>query len=273
MFSLSMRLLPASPPPMQSLFVKVGPQPFVVGRTPGQSRAIVLIHGLSFHLFSREKILQAQLRSWQSANSPLVKRLAQQGDVYAFAYSQTAPVECVAERTDLLRHVRRLVLEGYSEIVLIGHSAGGLIARQLVEDHPECGVTRVVQVNAPNAGSPWAALNVSREAQTAFLSSLSVAAREKWLRQRQDRHLPAQVQFACVVGKLGRSGDGVVSCRSQWTEDLQRQGVPAFALPLGHRDTLTTAQGIELLGRLASSLLPRWQANQIQSARRLILGD
>ncbi|MFQ3591872.1 MAG: alpha/beta fold hydrolase [Gemmataceae bacterium] len=271
MFALSM-LLPAAEPPLESLFVKAGPNPFVVGRTPGQTRAIVLIHGLSLHLFSREKIVQARPRTWQAATSPLVHRLAREGDVYAFAYSQTAPVERIAERTELVRHIRRLVQEGYREIVLIGHSAGGLIARQLVEDHPDCGVTRVVQVNAPNAGSPWAALKVSREAQTAFFASLSVAAREKWLNQRRETVLPATVQFACVVGNLRLGGDGVVSCRSQWTEDLQRQGVPAFALPLGHRETITTPKGIELLGQLVTGPLPRWDAAKIKATREHLLG-
>ena len=272
MFSLTLLLLPSAEPPMQSLFIKAGPNPFVVGRSTGQTRAIVLIHGLGLHLFSREKIIQARPRTWQSATSPLVHRLARDADVYAFAYSQTAPVERVAERTELIRHIRRLVNEGYTEIVLIGHSAGGLIARQLVEDHPDCGVTRVVQVNAPNAGSPWAALKVSREAQTAFFTSLSVTAREKWQTLRKTTALPENVQFACVVGKLRLGGDGVVSCRSQWTDDLQRQGVPAFALPLGHRDALTTTKGIELLGKLAVAPLPRWDAQKVKATREQILG-
>ena len=43
-----------------------------------------------------------------------------------------------AALADNIRRVRQL---GYKEIILLGHSAGGVIVRQFVEDHPDAGVT------------------------------------------------------------------------------------------------------------------------------------
>ena len=41
---------------------------------------------------------------------------------------------------------------------LVGYSAGALIARYFVEDSPDYGVTKVIQVCAPNGGSGWGKL-------------------------------------------------------------------------------------------------------------------
>ena len=72
-------------------------------------------------------------------------------------------------------HVRwRLRQAGYSEVILLGFSAGGVVARQFVEDNPAAGVTRVIQVCAPNLGSPLAKLKSSVGlAQESFLQSLT----------------------------------------------------------------------------------------------------
>src|SRR5262245_21847483 len=55
--------------PVASLFVKVGPNPLVPGRSPGQGRAVVLIHGLALHPFSLDKITHSVLRTWQKSDS------------------------------------------------------------------------------------------------------------------------------------------------------------------------------------------------------------
>jgi pimeloyl-ACP methyl ester carboxylesterase len=267
-----MLLLAAAEPDVQTLFAKVGPNPLIVGRTAGQTRAVVLLHGLSLHLLSREKIVQARLRTWQMPSSALVQALGKQADVFAFAYGQTVAVERLTEQTPLFRLVKQLKADGYSEIVLLGHSAGGLVARQLVEDHPECGVSRVVQIHSPNIGSAWAGLHVAHPTQSAYFRSLSVAARKHWLNRRQEKKLPEGVPFACVVGKRGAKGDGFVSCQSQWSEDLQRQGVPVFANALGHREVLFSPRGIQLLCQLVVAPLPRWDAHKVAAARQEIFG-
>lgn len=272
MVLLSLLLLMPGQPALKSIFVKSGPNPFVVGRSEGQQRAIVLIHGLGLHPLARDKVTQAIPRSWQQPTSPLVLSLSKLADVYIFAYSQTVPVEKVAEESALSRSIERLKKDGYTQIILIGHSAGGLIARQLIEDHPQCGATKIIQVNAPNGGSTWATIGLTREEQTAFFKSLSVPARERLLSFRKEKTLPQEVEFGCVVGSLRLGTDGIVSCRSQWTEDLQRQGIPAFLLPGGHRDAVATPKGVELLTRLVRDPLPRWDQDKVAAFRRGLIG-
>jgi pimeloyl-ACP methyl ester carboxylesterase len=143
--------------PVETRFVQVAPaQDGALARSVGQSRAVVLIQGLSLHLIHHQKATQADLRPWQRPDSFLVRTLAKDGDVFAFTYAQTAPVTAIADLPALGQNVQLLSQAGYKEIVLVGFSAGGLVARQFVEDNPDSGVTRVVQVCTPNLGSPLA---------------------------------------------------------------------------------------------------------------------
>src|SRR5581483_2036375 len=98
----------AAPPRVQAQFVKLAPYPDTPGRTVGQPRAVVLIHGLALHPLSEEKAVKPRLRFWQAADAPLVKRLARDADVYAFAYGQNLPVEQIAADSPLPGHVREL---------------------------------------------------------------------------------------------------------------------------------------------------------------------
>src|ERR1035438_4804334 len=143
----------AGAPALESTCQQVAPAP-VDGkwvRSPMQKRAVVLIHGYYFH-FKDKNVPKAQPRPWQAADSSLVKELAKSSDVFVFAYGQNASVDTIVKQSKLSESVAQLRKLGYREIVLVGHSAGGLIARHFVEDHPDSGVTRVVQVCAPNAG-------------------------------------------------------------------------------------------------------------------------
>src|SRR5262249_36988219 len=147
---------PPATPPVRTLLARVGPAPAIAqaprdARSPGQDRAVVLIHGLALHPLSTAKVGQAAFRHWQQPGSALVRPLAEDSDVWSVGYSQTSAVENVAAAVAAL--VKKVKAQGYKEVVLVGHSAGGLIARQLVEDHPDAGVTKVVQVCAPNLGS------------------------------------------------------------------------------------------------------------------------
>jgi pimeloyl-ACP methyl ester carboxylesterase len=275
MCTLLLALLTApapDPAAVEALFVKVGPNPRTPGRSPGQARAVVLIHGLSLALLSKDKIVKPHLRRWQVADCLLVKALARDADVYAFAYGQTVPCDRISESPVLLRQLRDLKAAGYRDIVLVGHSAGGLVARQLVEDHPELGITRVVQVCTPNGGSPLAVLKMARSVQIAFLTSLTHAARKHALETRKDRRIPPAIAFACVVGSTGLAGDGVVSCHSQWSDDLQAQGIPAFSLFTAHWEAMTTTRAADLLARLVKEPLPRWNAATVRNARRKLIG-
>jgi pimeloyl-ACP methyl ester carboxylesterase len=257
-----------------------------------QPRAVVLVHGLHIHPFSSRNVKRAEWRNWQRPDSPLVKALALEADVFGFAYSQDVPLETIAETPGLHNGIQRLRGLGYREVVLLGHSAGGLVARQFVEDHPGAGVTKVIQVCAPNGGSNWARARMAvRKNQGSFLSSLTRKDRQHSLEERAGKGIPAGVEFVCVVGRVHipvlsprekgdrsargwlRPGDGVVSAASQWTPELQEQGIPAVPLSAGHSGVLHSKDGIEAVVRLVRERIRRWDADTVRAARRRILGD
>jgi pimeloyl-ACP methyl ester carboxylesterase len=233
----------------------------------------VLLHGLLVHPFSKTNVGRAGLHAWQKPDCLLVKRLAQEADVFAFAYAQTVSADDIAECPELEKNVRRLRQEGYREIILLGHSAGGVIARQFIEDHPDCGVTKVIQVCAPNAGSGWAKWQTVRANQIDFLVSLTKPARRRSLSERAEKGIPENIEFASIVGTGSIVGDGVVSNRSQYPPDLQKQGIPAYPFNSTHWLVLRTHKGAELVARLVREKQPRWEERQVEAVRRRLPGD
>jgi hypothetical protein len=258
---------------VESKFEQVTPEPppgRIMARSPGQTRAIVLINGLHVHPFSKENVVRPQMRDWQQRDSKLVHELTGAGDIFAFAYAQDVQVDEVASGSTLEEDVRWLKQQGYTEIVLIGHSAGGLVARQFVEDHPDAGVTRVIQVCAPNGGSSWAKLPAVRKNQHVFLHSLTKEGRKMALDWRRDRQIPENVEFLCVVGAAKKSGDGVVSREAQWSDDLQRQGIPAVTLDVTHPMAMRNQKAAEVIARLAVTSVGRWQPQQVIAAKKAL---
>lgn len=268
-------LLALGATPVDTRFAQVAPEPRdgVSTRSAGQDRAVVLIHGLRFKPFNREVAVKAVFAEWQKPESLLVKQLARDSDVFCFAYAQTAAADEVADEPDLAADLRRVRRHGYRELVLVGHSAGGLIARKLVEDEPDHGVTKVIQVCAPNAGSGWAHWSVFfRHEQLGFLGSLTKEERRRALGARMGKLIPQGVEFVCVVGTGTVVGDGLVAARSQWTEDLQRQGVPAFGINASHWTVLRGKKGVELVANLVRESQHRWEPATIEAARRQLFG-
>jgi pimeloyl-ACP methyl ester carboxylesterase len=256
----------------QFLQVAPGPPGPSFLRTPGQARAVVLLHGLRPHPFNEANVHQALLDGWQKPGSKLVRALARDADVYAYAYSQNAPLDRIAELPALAQGVWQLSALGYSEIVLVGHSAGGVIARQFVEDHSEAGVTKVVQVSAPNAGSSWVNLAPAiLRGQEAFVHSLSKEERKKVLERRAGKRIPAGVQFVCLVGTAELVGDGLVSCASQWPQDLQAQGIPVVGVFVSHLLAVRTDPAISRIAELARTEIPRWDPAHVAAARQKLL--
>ena len=262
--------------PVEVQFVQVAPQGRPSAewrRSPGERRAVVLIQGLMVHPFSKTEVGRATLRDWQKPGSPLVKRLAGEGDVYAFGYGQNETVDEIADHDALRGGLLRLRRMGYRNVVLVGYGAGGVIARRVVEDYPDAGVTKVVQVCAPNAGSGWAKLNAVQKTQKPFLLSLTKEERRRELRSRLDVTIPDAVEFVCVVGTGALSGDGVVSCRSQWTPDLQAQGIPAVTIATDHLSAVRSAKGAKAIAELVHTPQPRWSQAKVSAARKAILGE
>jgi pimeloyl-ACP methyl ester carboxylesterase len=268
-------LLPAAPP-FESFFVQVAP-PIKAGdplrRSADQHRAVILLHGLFIHPFSKTNVGRAVLHGWQKPDSVFVRRVAEEADVFSFAYSQTLPADEVAQRPDLAEYIAQVRKLGYHEIILLGHSAGGLIARVFVEDHPEAGVTKVIQVCTPNGGSGWATIQAVRANQLDFLDSLTKAARRRAGKERATRGIPPGVEFVCIVGTGTVTGDGLVQLRCQWPEDLQMQGIPAVALAATHWAAVRTNRGAELAARLVREHQPRWGPDELAVARKRLLGQ
>jgi pimeloyl-ACP methyl ester carboxylesterase len=268
-------LLFASGQTIETQFVQVAPSPAKRQwwNAPQKARAVVLIHGLLVHPFSKTNVGRAHLHSWQLPDCLLVKRLAQEADVFAFAYAQTVSADDIAACPELAEQLEKLRRDGYHEIVLVGHSAGGVIARQFVEDHPDSGITKVIQVCAPNGGSSWARWQTVRANQIDFLDSLTKPARKRSLSERFDKKIPSHIEFACIVGTGTVNGDGMVSNRSQYPPDLQRQGIPAYPLNSTHWALLRSHKGAELVARLVRETQPRWDEKQVEGVRRRLPGD
>lgn len=244
-------------------------------RSREQTRAVVLIHGLHAHFLSETHVFRPARSPWQEPASPLVQTLAKDADVYAFSYGQNVAVEHIAGLPQLRRGIGRLRDLGYREIIVVGHSAGGVIARRFVEDQPGSGVTKVVQVCAPNTGSSLGRVTAAvRKSQEPFLRSLSHEARQYDLKQREDLRIPAHVEFVCVVGSLfGFTGDGAVSSRFSWSDDLQKQGIPAVKIGAGHGAAMRSTKCCDMLSELVRLPQSRWGRDEVNLARPTILKE
>lgn len=272
---LCLLLLGQVPEAVDTRFVQAYPEvKDAMQRTTEQDRAVLLIPGIKIHPFNSTKAAEAVLHDWQRPGSPLVKTLSKDADVFGFGYGQTMCLESIAESPGLAKAIAKLKFMGYKEIVLVGHSAGGLLARVFIEDNPESGVTRVIQICAPNDGSSWARANftVCKE-QEPFLQSLTKKERHKQCLLRDKKKIPESIEFCCVVGVAGAYGDGVVSGICQWSADLQKQGIPAVKLNTAHFTVMRSPQTIEKISEMIREPQPRWTPETVEKMRKSILGE
>jgi hypothetical protein len=244
--------------------------PTAFERSAGQKWAVVLIHGHRMR-FRKDSVQEAAFHDWQRSGSTLVKALGSTADVFAFAYTQNVEVERIAQNSALKTNIKKLRALGYEQIVLMGHSAGGLIAREFVEDNSDAGVTRIIQVCTPNGGTPLADFGLVSKRQQVFVQSLTEAGRRNRLKQRSGKKIPAKVQCVCVVGCGHEGGDGVIAWDRQWTADLRAQGIPAVALPTLHNQPMRAPEKVKVLVRLVHQEFPRWSPDQVDAARKKIL--
>ena len=237
-----------------------------VARSHGQTRAVVLIHGYRAHPFSIAGTRAAELHDWQKPEATLVEELSSVADVYSFGYGQNVSVSAVADSAPLAAALATLRDAGYREIVLVGHSAGGLIARELVERHPDLGVTKVIQVCSPNGGSHLARASVIalHKEQAAFTQSL-VARLDAT--DDDSPKIPAHVEFVSVIGDGFGAGDLAVFDERQWPRDLQEQGTRAVQIRTMHFTAMRSRRVARVLLALVRDPQPRWTPEQVMAAR------
>lgn len=232
------------------------------------TRAVLLIHGLLPHPFRPEKAQAPGPHTWQKPTAEVVRTLANDADVFGFSYAQTVPVDLVVCSRGLQVGIAQLRKAGYREIVLVGHSAGGLVARQFVERFPDSGVTKVIAVATPHAGAGLAKLpaKILPGTQVPFIRSLAPN-----LRKASFCELAPEVEFCCLVCKLPRlAGDSVVTAASQWPEDLQRQGIPAVVVPVTHFEAMKDPKAVAQLAELVKGKLTRWTPEQVAAIRKVL---
>jgi triacylglycerol esterase/lipase EstA (alpha/beta hydrolase family) len=242
-------------------------------RRPDMRRAVILLHGLRPQPVSADAAARAQPSTWEKPQGPIVKALSPSADVYAFHYAQTVALDEVARLPALAGAVKSLRAAGYEEVVLVGYSAGGVIARIFVEDTPNSGVTKVVQVCAPNAGSDWTVLSKGvRAVQVPFVRSLTREDRVAAAKARAGKSIPPQVEFVCIVTAMNWLNDGVVRRDAQWTPELQAQGVPAELVFSAHVGAMYSNRMANRIAELVTTPQPRWSHERIVAARPKVLG-
>ena len=238
-------------------------------------KAVVLIHGLLPRVLHPELAEKPDPHSWQKAGGNLVKALGDEHDVFGFTYAQTGSVDAVAVSRGLREGVAALKQAGYKEVAVVGHSAGGIIARRFVELFPDAGVTKVVTVAAPYQGSGLAKLPTFTlpKTQLAFIQSLSPEVREARAKD-WEYTLTKDVEFCCVVCKLPRlDNDTVVAVKSQWPDDLQKQGVPAVLVGVNHFEAMSSDKGVKAIQDVLKGKVKRWSADETDKARSALFGE
>jgi hypothetical protein len=246
-------------------------QPGWVNVQRSKDRVVLLLPGLKIHPLRPALAGRPDLHSWEEPNSDLVRTLAKDADVFSFGYAQITPLDAVAQSPGLREAVANIRKLGYKEIVLIGHSAGGVIARLFIESYPDCGVTKVITVAAPHSGSELAHLKGGyHKIQATFIQSLAPEARiEAPPRKTDDR-----IEMACVICKLKRiDGDGLVNLVSQWPEEFRKLGVPAVLVPGSHFDAMISPVGVKAIAELAREKLVRWSPEEVEQARKVLFRD
>jgi pimeloyl-ACP methyl ester carboxylesterase len=236
-----------------------------------KDRAVLLIPGLKVHLFRPALATRPEQRDWQKGTSDLVRELAKDFDVFAFGYAQTVAIDAVALSPGFRDAVAHLKSAGYSDIVLVGHSAGGVIARLFVGTHPDAGITKLVTVASPHAGSDLASLKFGYpKVQAPFVQSLTKESRA----EAGSRRIADSIQIASVVCKLKRlDADGLVNIRSQWPEEFRKLGVPAVLQEVNHWEAMLNPASAKVIAELARDKLTRWSAKEVEQAEEILFGN
>ncbi len=245
-------------------------EPLTIQKT--KSRAAIIIHGLQLHPLRPEKAAKPEMHDYQEAGSALVEGLSESHDVFSWSYGQTIVLDAVAVAPGLRSAVAKLKAAGYSEIALLGHSAGGIIAKQFVDRVPNSGVTKIVIVCTPYYGSDYATINIGLPStQVSMIKSLLPS-----VRTAITRVMPAndpKFEICCVIAKIrGISGDSLLSLESQWPPELQKQGIPASLVSVNHFDAMKAPQAVATIVELTRDPIVRWTPEQTAKAKAIVFG-
>ncbi|MCS7022790.1 MAG: alpha/beta hydrolase [Gemmataceae bacterium] len=237
-----------------------------------KDRAVLLIPGLKLHPVRPALAACPEMHKWQHPKGELVRALAPDFDVFALGYAQTVPVDVVARSVALRTSVELLEKAGYREIVLIGHSAGGVLARQFVSIYPRTGVTKVITTAAPHAGALLARMPFGYpKLQAPFVQSLTPEARRA-LARPVDPDPDKPIDMVCVVARLPKLlSDGLVDVDSQWPPECRAAGVPAVLVEINHFEVLMHPDSVAVVARLAREKLRRWTPEEVEQAIQLLL--
>lgn len=237
-----------------------------------KERAVLLIPGLKLHPVRPALAACPEIHRWQHPRGELVRALAADFDVFALGYAQTVAIDVVARSPALRAAVGLLEKAGYRDIVLIGHSAGGVLARLFVSTYPNTGVTKVITTAAPHGGALLARLPFGYpKVQAPFVQSLTPEARRA-LARPIDTNPHKRIEMVCVVARLPKLfSDGLVEVDSQWPEECRAAGVPAVLVEINHFEVLMHPASVQQVARLAREKLRRWTPEEVEKAMQLLL--
>jgi pimeloyl-ACP methyl ester carboxylesterase len=240
---------------------------------PTKTRAIVLIHGLLPRPIRPELAHTPDPHSWQNRTGDLVKTLAEDFDVFGVSYAQTLPADLVPVSQKFRESIAVLNKLGYKDIVLVGHSAGGIIARHFVEMFPDAGVTKLITIATPHLGSGWTNVpsRLWPKSQVPFIESLSEGYRT--VATRNAPPLPKNLEVLSIVCKLPRiDSDTMVGVKSQWPTDFQQQGISAIVVRCNHFEAMKNTEVTKAIQTAARDRIVRWKPEDVEKARGLLFG-
>jgi pimeloyl-ACP methyl ester carboxylesterase len=177
-----------------------------------------------------------------------------------------------ASLTSATTHLRAEVLElraryGVTTIVIVAHSMGGLIARDLlVNDWDESlvAVPAIVTISTPWSGHAGAGFG-ARFAPVVVDSWIDLASDSSYIASlfvgsaAQPRKLPASTQHHLIFtygrgwASLGASDDEVVTLASQLNRSAQEQAQRIYGFDATHAEILHREAMAELLNRILTS--------------------
>ena len=80
--------------------------------------------------------------------------------------------------------------------------------------------------------------------------------------------------MACIVCKVKRiEADGVVNIASQWPDECRKLGIPVVLVQGSHWDAMLNPVCVKAIGELAREKLTRWDAAEVEKARKVLFRD